>query len=345
MVYQVVERNRTGFNLSKDSIAHRVERAGETYDASESSMREQIVVANSYNLFLRHQPSQGWFRKYSNEYLKGNGRGICEKCKFLDLFYCFIISLIISTGLDCFIDDDLVVATFYLQRIPGIILTPTDVDNSKLTFDVHVSHAGCITPRGWIRFVVPSSDGFEFHDNIYFHPNVRTDGWELIRWFHESAKGKHARDLEAEKEKKGKEKGKGKGKGKGKSKDKGGVYPNLTFPSFPLEPHFWVHSVIGSAIGLWPPRLFNEWVTLAQQGVILTLDPVPTNLAGPSNSHSKPPSSSSSSSSTLSMEHSPSFSASSITYSQKPTQALPSPPYNPNGPEEDHHSCEGSPEL
>ena len=63
-------------------------------------------------------------------------------------------------------------------------------------------------------------------------------------------------------------KGLGGGEGKekkGKGKDKGGVYPNLTYPSFSLKPHFWVYYVMGSDIDLWPPRMFNEWITLCKR--------------------------------------------------------------------------------
>lgn len=318
----MVERKRGGFEPKKNSIAHRKDRLGEGYDGSESALRSQIVVSNSYNLFLRHQPSKGWFRKYSNEYLKGNGQGICGKCMYFLTSFWVDLSLILSIGFDSFADDDLVVTKFFLQRIFGTISTPADVDNINLNFDVHVCHVECVTPEAWVRYIIPSSDGFHFSNTVYFHPNVRTDGWEAIKGIHEAARDAYGKDTEVAT---GKGK-KGKGKGKGKS---------VSFPLFPPQPRFWDHTVTGSEIGLWPPRLFNEWVTSAQQGVTLSLDPTLLNVAGPSNSNppkpsslrrSESPSLPRHSESPSSSERSPSFNPSSTRPSQQGTQKLPTPP-------------------
>lgn len=301
------ERKRQGLELTKGSVAHKKHRLNEQYDGTEASLREQIVLVNSYNLFFRHQPSKPWYRSYSNEYMKGNGQGLCGKCKSYFFFFSFDFLLITSTGLDSFLESDLLMATFYLQRIPGSISTAADVDRMGLHFDVHVSHASCITAPAWIRFITPSST---FHDSVYFHPNVDTDGWETLKGFHEVAR------VQFEKNGLGLAKGKGKGKGK---KGKGKETPNIKFPPFPLQPHFWLHAESGSTIGLWPPKLFHPWVVLAQQGGTLTLDPPQLNVPGPSNPQPPQPPQSPSS------QHSPSFNPS-INPSQNPTQVLKTPP-------------------
>lgn len=178
-----------------------------------------------------------------------------------------------------FAEEDLLVATFFPQRLQKVISTIEDIDGHAVSYDVHVLHLQCISPKALFRFIIPTPTGFQFEQSVYFHPNVSMDGWIEIGNIHERAREKYNKELAKEIEmQKGKDnlKGKEKGKGKGKGKEK----ERVKFPDFPLQPRFWEESVRGSKIGLWPPRFFDEWIELRKSGKILCLDPLPDDIAG-----------------------------------------------------------------
>lgn len=78
---QASEREFDPLRLPPGSVGLLKNRAKEVYDGNETDLRMQLTSNNTYNLILRHQPFRGWYRKYSNDVMRGNGKGICEKCK------------------------------------------------------------------------------------------------------------------------------------------------------------------------------------------------------------------------------------------------------------------------
>ena len=232
-------------------------------------------------------------------------REFAKNVSVFDLIVFYFRFMLFSIGKDRFADDSLITATFYLQRIVPIILTPQDVDTLKMSYTVHVSHSACLSPEAFYRFIVPSSSGFEFNPTVYFHPNVRVDGWVQLYSLHQISKQKHdtMMDRKEEEDKQNREKeelrkAKGKGKeretgseeqeGDGEGSKKAKPFVRLNFPDFPSIPRFWDHPVRGSAIGLWPPRFFDDWIECVSNGKELCLDPAPGNIAGPSGCQQPP---------------------------------------------------------
>jgi len=201
---------------------------------------------------------------------------------------------------------DLLIVQFHIQRIPGVIKKPEDVDTKKIDHSVELSHLSCITPHTFPHLIVPASIGTTFHHSVYFHPNVRTDGWLEFITVHQKARDEYS-SLPIDD-----------GKKKEKKKEKKKLQIKVPFPQLPLHPSFWEHPVRGSAINLWPPRFFDDWIASVAGGIPLSLDPAPATtttlsnsfpVAGPSN-----------------RQRSPSIVLSPGRDSILPTQPLPSPP-------------------
>jgi hypothetical protein len=222
-----------------------------------------------------------------------------------------------------------------LQRIPGIITTPGDIDRAPLSYSVEIIHLLCMTVGNLIRLILPGSTQSSFQPTVYFHPNVRTDGWDNIISFHKTMRGVYDEEGKAEKDKgKAKKRGNGKGKGKGKGKDekKSKIKVRPSFPDLPPHPRFWDLGVRGSEVKLWPPRLFDDWIEGVARGCVLGLEPVSCNtgIGGPSNISPPSPSSSllTSPPSTPPRTSAPSNIPSPSMAAQESTQLLPSPPGN-----------------
>jgi hypothetical protein len=190
------------------------------------------------------------------------------------------MQLIYLTGCEAIAVDEIVLVQFDMLRIPGVITRPEDVDTAKLQYSVELQHFSCITPHAFLRMITPASNGTLFHQSVYFHPNVREDGWDEIVGIHQKVRGEYdslPNNVD-----------KGKNKKMGKKKNKVISNVKVSFPNLPLRPRFWQHSVRGSAINLWPPNFFNDWVNLVANGHELRLEPRHTQTAKPISQPSPP---------------------------------------------------------
>ena len=115
-------------------------------------------------------------------------------------------------------DGNIISIRFQLQRIPGIVKTLQNVDKARLHYAVECKHFHCISSSAFLRLVLPTREHTQFHSSVYFHPNIRLDGWG------EMTKIYLAKDMEY-REVKEREKGEGgegsMAKGKGKEKETG----------------------------------------------------------------------------------------------------------------------------
>ena len=68
--------------VSDASVGNKKERAGEMYDSATSRFREEVNRNNHYNVILCHNPQEGWYHKFQNEYIHGPEKDKCKKCEF-----------------------------------------------------------------------------------------------------------------------------------------------------------------------------------------------------------------------------------------------------------------------
>jgi len=168
-------------------------------------------------------------------------------------------------GKRTFLDDELTVAAFFPKRVTAYFKSAKDLDGIKKTFKLELRHFSCLRPRAVRRLLVwevPKGEDVplpleEWADHMYFHPNVRMDGWDIV-W---------AQFVELN------------------------TKTDNAWPLCPNSPKFWQHPVQGSAIFRWPPSFFEAWVKVVAEGRKLALDPAPLPVAGPSGtSHTPDPS-------------------------------------------------------
>lgn len=163
-------------------------------------------------------------------------------------------------GLTCLIggenilDGQLGVVKFSPQTIPGKISTLEDVDRSRLSYISHVVCVKCIGAWRWSRWSVLEGDKVVFHSSVYFHPNVRVDGWSMLQKSHAKTEEEWVSQRPD--------------------------YQANGFPRFPSEPRFWDLPRTGSDTFFWPPLLFHDWASDVSRGIVLTLDDAPGNLSG-----------------------------------------------------------------
>ena len=167
---------------------------------------------------------------------------------------------------------ELLIAKFDLQRLPGKVTVLEDVDNMKLSYVPQVIHASCLGYQGFYALIDLSvDDGWVFHPSVFFHPNVRIDGWDDLIDMHSMEREvfykeklkyevkmvamKHIEYEETRKDK------------LDHMRFEGG------FPGFPALPRFWVEATVGSSVSLWPPRLFRKWADAVARGEVLKLAP------------------------------------------------------------------------
>jgi hypothetical protein len=171
------------------------------------------------------------------------------------IFYYFLW-LTVSTGKRPIRDGSLMLVRFSLLRIVDSFSTIEELDHLSIQYQAEISHLFCLTTAALRRIVRASPLGSFFEDNVYFHPNVGVNGWnDLVGWY------------------------------QGRNPEQ----PPL--PPFPAQPQFWSHATRGSQIELWPPEFFNTWIDAIADGRVLSLDPSPGPIAGPShlpNSSSDP---------------------------------------------------------
>jgi hypothetical protein len=167
---------------------------------------------------------------------------------FICYLFLLILFLIITTitGTETFHDDELTVANFFLLRINDHFEVASDLDSMNLNFSVSGRHFSCLPPKALSSIVKYAGNGTIFNFPVYFHPNVRTDGWREIVERYQRIRA---------------------------------IHPDL--PPLPTQPKFWQHPIRGSAIHLWPPSFFDVWIDMVQSGISLSLDPSAGAIAGP----------------------------------------------------------------
>ena len=173
------------------------------------------------------------------------------------------------------------VVLFDVRRLTGTVLKAEDVDKNRVKFYAEHHHLKCTSPAALLNMISLGPTDTSFHFSVYFHPNVRTDGWEEFKLIHANARQAYNNPLEAS-DSQAKEKKMGKQK-------KRKHFARRPFPDFPPEPKFWDEPVKGSQIFLWPPQFFDDWVQSVAKGNFLSLDPAPAAVAGPSHQgHTSP---------------------------------------------------------
>lgn len=180
-------------------------------------------------------------------------------------------------------------ARFIPLRLKGEVNGQFGVGLTGIKYKVVERHLRCLTSALLTHVVESTPFGQYFNDEVYFHPNVRTDGWVEFQAWYQGVRDTHP-----------------------------------TLHRSPTSPRFWESNTLASETTLWPPSLFDPWVIMVRDGVRLQLDPAPNPTAAPSTSthipeivrtdRSDPPESS----------HSPSVPNSTPAPAIPPT--LPSPP-------------------
>ena len=164
------------------------------------------------------------------------------------------------------------------ERIRGII----DIDDISLSFTSYVIHAKCLGYKKFHPMVVEEGDTTIFHHNVYFHPNIRTDGWDILKEIYRGCGDAWRMDRNAYEAQILAE------ASYGKKVDDDAVYRKFGshFREFPSEPHFWDHPITCSTIFLWPPRLFLSWAEKLRRGEVLSLHKGPPPLFPPPTNNS-----------------------------------------------------------
>ena len=168
---------------------------------------------------------------------------------------------------------DLLRVKFDLQKIKNHVTCAEDIDNAKLTFAPNISHCRCLNSEAWFSLIERDEGCFVFHSSVYFHPNIRIDGWENLKEMHGAVKGKweedkmmHQRKMEMRRAKKERKKEKEKNEADTK-------HFSQAFPDFPEKPKFWNYDTVGSSIYLWPPGCIGAWANDVKKGKSLCLAP------------------------------------------------------------------------
>jgi hypothetical protein len=149
----------------------------------------------------------------------------------------------ISTGSQYVLDGELVLIRFVPLRITKDLTNTGILDNMRPKFMVTMVHINCLTDAALRRIVHEGEGGSSFDESLYFHPNVRVDGW--VEFEERFTRSIHDRP-------------------------------------FPPSPQFWEHPAIGSSINRWPPAFFEIWARQIYDGLVLCLDPALQPVAGPS---------------------------------------------------------------
>jgi hypothetical protein len=198
---------------------------------------------------------------------------------------------------------DLAVVKFTTNRVKERIRGLTDIDDTTLSFAPYVIHAKCVGYEKFHPMVVEEGDTTKFRDNVYFHPNIRTDGWLLLKEIYRGCGIAWRIDRDAYEARILAE------ARYGKKVDDDAVYRKFGshFREFPSEPHFWDHRITGSRVFIWPPRLFLSWAEKLRRGEVFSLHQGPPPLFPPpaNNSPLLPHTPSASNPSTPSTSHPP----------------------------------------
>ena len=142
----------------------------------------------------------------------------------------------------------------------------------KLSYVPQVIHACCLGYKGFYSLIdLSMDDGWIFHQSVFFHPNVCTDGWDALIGMHSTesrvfdreklkydVKMVAMRHIDYEETRKD-------------QLDQ--IRFGGDFPGFPALPKFWVEETVGSSVALWPPQLFWKWAVAVARGEALRLAP------------------------------------------------------------------------
>ena len=139
----------------------------------------------------------------------------------------------------------------------------------KLSYVPQVILASCLGYKGFYALINFSKDnGWTFHQSVFFHPNVRLDGWDTLIGMHSAesrvfdkkydVKMVAMRHIDHEETRKD---------------QLDHIRFRGDFPEFPALPKFWVEETVGSSVALWPPRLFRKWAVAVARGEALRLAP------------------------------------------------------------------------
>ena len=73
------------------------------------------------------------------------------------------------------------VVKFTTNRVKERIWCLIDIDDISLSFAPYIIHAKCLGYEKFHPMVVEEGDTTKICDNVYFHPNIRTDGWVILK--------------------------------------------------------------------------------------------------------------------------------------------------------------------
>jgi hypothetical protein len=165
-----------------------------------------------------------------------------------------------------------------MQRIKAAIKKEEHVDMGDVKYMPNLSHCRCLGVDGFMSLLYTSGKS-RFLPKVYFHPNVREDGWEELKVLHEEERKRYEeekRTYELKEEVMSQKKKKGKGKKETAQEKKQRVYQkrkySLGFHTLPDEPAFWDKDTVGTQVFLWPPKVFLPWVQVVRSGAVLKLD-------------------------------------------------------------------------
>lgn len=147
--------------------------------------------------------------------------------------------LILLPGCYEFVEGDIILALFQLQRIVGDCFSAEDLDDAAMTYGVICRHYRCLSEDSFPHIIDGASYGSIWMDNTYIHPNLGVDGWERL-------KEEHAEAMDF-----------------------------MNVRKLPDRPSFWILPGRGSVYKRWPPSpsFFDDWIDVVSRGGALSLDP------------------------------------------------------------------------
>jgi hypothetical protein len=134
-------------------------------------------------------------------------------------------------------ERDLIYVRFVPLRIPIQLSGLSDLSDIRIYFRVYRTHWTCLLRPSFRHVVGGGVNGSYFLEQVFFHPNVDTDGWVALRSYYESIRGGRPR-----------------------------------LPPFPPAPRFW--TIPDPELNLRPPAsFFDEWIGMVASGEVLSLHP------------------------------------------------------------------------
>jgi hypothetical protein len=168
------------------------------------------------------------------------------ECLTHTLFYLFgMFSFVI--GQEAFLNGVMLLAMFEPHRLADHDWDWHKINDRGLTYHMNVRHVECLSPCGWRNLVTSPADNpthTHFRKNLFFHPNIQQVGWDdIVKCYY------YRLDPE-------------------------------DFHPFPSKPRFWDILEIGLVFRRWPPAIFQPWIKMLEQGIVLELDRMPDQADG-----------------------------------------------------------------